>query len=276
MMGNEDEKTKPSEEEKNSAAEEESKKSSLWSYRLVVIMLAILAGLVVIIVLMPLSVLLLYLKDSQDLSAVSEKFTEYSKWALSVLLGAFGAWIGAGAAYFFGKENLRESSRSTEKALSIQQGAFRRSAPIERIKDMTLTAVNSNFIFHPEDTKAVVKNRLANFKGYWFVPVVDEITGKLEEIIHAQVFWDTDFGEKLKLTEVIALMDTDAMDKKKGTKKLHGESFYVEVSPNDKVGEVYNLLREKDAEVVIVVDEKGKPSHCLTKTELRTFLKVND
>jgi hypothetical protein len=36
------------------------------------------------------------------------------------------------------------------------------------------------------------------------------------------------------------------------------------------------LICQKDAEVVIVVDEKGKASHCLSKTDLRTFLKVTD
>jgi hypothetical protein len=32
---------------------------------------------------------------------------------LAIILGAFGAWIGAGAAYFFGRENLRTATEST-------------------------------------------------------------------------------------------------------------------------------------------------------------------
>jgi hypothetical protein len=51
-------------------------------------------------------------------------FIEYYKWALTTLMGAFGAWIGAGAAYFFGRENLKESSESTERAMKIQQDSF--------------------------------------------------------------------------------------------------------------------------------------------------------
>ena len=31
----------------------------------------------------------------------------YRKDVLSIIITAFGAWVGAGAAYFFGRENLR-------------------------------------------------------------------------------------------------------------------------------------------------------------------------
>ena len=171
-----EENKKLTEENKKLAAENTSEKgkSSKLSYNLVVIMLVILGVLVFFLLIMPLW--------------GPAELMDYYKWTLSVLLGAFGAWIGAGAAYFFGKENLQESSRSTENAMKIQQEFFRRPPLIERIKDMTLTAMNSNFFFDFGDTKDAVRQKLANFKGYWFVPVVAKDTGILQDIIHAQVF----------------------------------------------------------------------------------------
>lgn len=260
-MGAEEPIRELAEEKKSLAAGNETKKDkcSPRSYRLVVIMLSILGGLVICLLILP------FLKES-------DKLYEYNKWALSVLLGAFGAWIGAGAAYFFGKENLQESSRSTESALRIQQESLQRPPLIDRIKDMALTAMNQNFFFDYEKTKKEVKDQLVKFKGYWFVPVVAEDTGILQDIIHAQIFWDTGYAkDDMTIRQIVSQMDED---KDKSYAKLHGEPFYVKVSLSDKISDVYNLINQKDAEVAIVVDEKGKPSHCLSKTDLRTLMKA--
>ena len=228
------------------------------AFSLVVIMLGTLFVLVLCLVIP------LYFETDTDI-------LDYYKWTLSVLLGAFGAWIGAGAAYFFGRENLRESSASTERAMRIQQQSFRRPSGIERIKDMTLTAMNSNFIFNSESKKSDVKTKLDECEGFWFVPVVDKSTGVLDDIIHAQVFWDSAFMKpETPIKDIVSEMDKSAL------KKLHGDLFYVKVAPDDKISDVYDLIRTKGAEVAIVVDQKGKASHCLTKTELRTFLNVAD
>jgi hypothetical protein len=236
-----------------------------WSYRLVIFMLAILGVLVLLLLIIP-------------VVSTNKELVDYYKYSLGVLVGAFGAWIGAGAAYFFGKENLQESSKSTENALRIQQEYFRRSGQFEQIKDMPLTAMNPQFFFHYEDQKETVREKLAKFKGYWFVPVVEKNVGTLQDIIHAQVFWDRDFAKdaqnlKVKgsptLKEMVLLMDQDI-----AYKNFHGELFFVKVSLNDKICDVYNLMNKKDAEVVVVVDEKGKPSHCLSKSDLRTLLNV--
>jgi hypothetical protein len=248
-------------EKKESAAEKASKKrdSSSLAFSLVVIMLGILSFLIVLLLVFP----------SKDPALL-----DYYKWTFTTLVGTFGAWIGAGAAYFFGRENLKESSASTERAMQIQQESFRRPSGIEQIKDMALTAMNPNFFFDVENNKKDVKEKLAKFKGYWFVPVGEVNTGILQDIIHAQIFWsDKPFEDGDKLKDIISQMDAHTH---KPLSKLHGDSFYAKVSPNDKISDVYKLMSQKEAEVVIVVDEKGKASHCLSKTDLRTFLKETD
>jgi hypothetical protein len=230
------------------------------SYHLVVIMLVVLGVLAFFVMFLP--IVLPKPNDPKDL-------LEYYKWTLSVLLGAFGAWIGAGAAYFFGKENLLESSSSTERAMEIQQRSFRRAPIIERVKDMTLTGMNPNFFFDFSSKKDDVAKKLTQFKGYWFVPVGDKDTGILQDIIHAQVFWVSTFKPDSTLKEIVTEMDKD--DK---LKKLHGDAFYAKVSSNDKISDVYNLMLQKDAEVAIVVDQAGKPLQCVSKTDLRNVLTV--
>jgi len=60
-------------------------------------------------------------------------------------LGAFGAWIGAGAAYFFGRENMELSNKSTQDALETQQKMSKMNAVI---KDINLTPLNTSTSGH--------------------------------------------------------------------------------------------------------------------------------
>ena len=263
-MNDNDTKNPPSPKACDSAAAEASKLTSKWSYHLVVIMLLILAGLAMLTILLPYLVVPSHPGDAKELA-------DYSKWALSVLLGAFGAWIGAGAAYFFGKENLKESSRSTESALRIQQDSLRRSRLAEQVKDMDLTAMNSNFIFDAKSTKKAVVDGIKDLLGYWFVPIVDDTKGTLKDVIHARAFWGADLKDDATVGTITA-----KLDEKDETRKLHGAGFYVEVSLDDKISDVYDLLTKKGAEVAIVVDGSKKPTHCVTKMDLRAFLKMTD
>jgi hypothetical protein len=271
LMNNKNAKEPPSPKTCDSAADEASKLTSKWSYHLVVIMLLILAGLALLTISLPYLVLYFHPSDTKDLAAFSKELADYSKWALSVLLGAFGAWIGAGAAYFFGKENLKESSRSTESALRIQRDALVGSRLGEQVKDMDLTAINSNFIFDTKSQKNTVVDGLKDLLGYWFVPIVDATTGALKDVIHARVFWGPASTDNPTIEAITA-----ELDKKDETRKLHGAGFYIEISLDDKIGDVYNLMTKKRAEVAIVVDASKKPTHCVSKMDLRAFLKMTD
>jgi hypothetical protein len=231
------------------------------SYYLVVIMLGVLGVLALLLIVTP----MWFPKDQY------KDYLEYYKWAFSVLMGAFGAWIGAGAAYFFGKENLLESSTSTERAMQIQMKSFRRPPAFEQIKDMNLTSMNPSFLFDSQTEKHVVTENLTkSFKGYWFVPVRDKDTGVLKDIIHAKVFWDPGF---MKPDTKLEALVTE-MDKHADLKKLHGDSFFVTVAQDDKIADVYNLMLQRDAEVAIVVDQASRPLQCLSKSDLRNVIAV--
>ncbi len=74
---------------------------------------------------------------------------------------------------------------------------------------MTLTAMNPNFFFDFEKKKSDVMAKLIDFKGYWFVPVGEIDTGILQDIIHAQVFWNPAFADDLTLKRIVSEMDKD-------------------------------------------------------------------
>ncbi len=226
------------------------------AFWLVVIMLGILLILVI--------ALLIFTGGNSTNSGI----IEYSKWALSTLLGAFGAWIGAGAAYFFGKENLAESSASTEEALRIQLQSLRGVTKPEQISDLTLTAMNSDFMFNPASTKSDVITKLPQHIGYWWVPVLDQGgKGILEDIIHAQVFWNTTFQDNDPISKIISDIDTDPK-LKTICGVLHGASFFQKVALDDPIADVIAKMNKSGAAIGVVVDEKGKPTYCFTKQDL--------
>jgi predicted transcriptional regulator len=192
-------------------------------------------------------------------------FIDYSKWLFSGLIGTFGAWIGAGAAYFFGKENLAESSRSTENALKIQHEALRNTPKRDCIKDLALTTMNKDFMFQQDATTEEVAASLSDHPDYWWVPVMDnEGKGILEDLVHARVFWNDTFkGKKIaEIMEALSLDDTLG--------KLHGQAFFLKVALDDKIADVASKMDKSGAVIGIVVDQKGKPSYCFTKQNLLT------
>ena len=226
--------------------------SSTLAFSLVVIMLGTLTLLLL--------VLLIFTRSNSG----DPNMVEYSKWALTTLLGTFGAWIGAGAAYFFGRENLNESSRSTAEALKIQQKTLRGVQKPERIRELVLTTMDREFMFKLTATKGEVTAKLAQpqYRGYWWVPVLDE-GGTLVDSFHARVFWDTAFNDNDPISTIVSNIDTNA-----NLKALHGTSFFVRVALDDEIADVIGNMKKSGAAVGIIVDEKGKPTYCFTKQDL--------
>jgi len=229
--------------------------SSRGQFLLVVIMLLTLFVLVLTLILVPVLV-----KEGQQ-----EAIVDYCKWTLAVLLGAFGAWIGAGAAYFFGKENLAESSRSTAEALRIQLQALRPQA--HRIKDLPLSTLDEEFVFAVDSTKTQVLTKLEARHGFWWVPVLDA-QGKIYDVVHARVFWDPKVDAGWAISDIIEHLDTDkALE---ALKPLHGASFFTTVMLEDEVNDAASLMERTKAVVGIVKDDSGKARFCFSRQDMDT------
>jgi hypothetical protein len=203
---------------------------------------------------------------------------EFGKWTVSVLVGAFGAWIGAGAAYFFGKENLAESSRSTVAALEIQQQTLQGTNKRDLMKDLTLATMNSSFNFTSDTTKENVIRELKDYPDYWWIPIFDkEKKGALEDILHVRIIWDDQFESKetvggilQKLNEQERLKPDETEEDTSNYDKLHGQAFFITVRLDDKIADTVRRMEKSGAVIGIVTDEKGKPTYCFTKHNLMT------
>jgi hypothetical protein len=221
----------------------------------------------VVIMLATLLVIIIVLFRYTDINSTDKNFIEYSKWTMSLLISAFGAWIGAGAAYFFGKENLAESSASTEEALRIQSDALQGAAKPGKVSELSLTIINQEFIFKPDDSRKSVTDKLATYRGYWWVPIVNQLgNGTLTDIIHARVFWDNAFNDADKISKIITDIDTV---QSAHYSSLHGKSFYAKVSIDDKITDIISDMDKTGAVVAIVVDEKDRPTFCISKQDLQ-------
>lgn len=240
-----------------------------WAFMLVLLMLVILFALIFSLVRI-IGTSVIALSQPSDSNVTPKDLIEFGKWTVTALIGAFGAWIGAGAAYFFGRENLAESSRSTEAALNIQRDMLHSATKRDRIKDLALTTMNSTFNFTPKTIVDEVVKELGNHADYWWIPVLDqEGNGTLYEVIHARVFWDDQVKAKT-IAELIELLNQKAQEKSdKDYGKLHGASFFITVTLDESIAAAASKMKKSGAVVGVVVDEKGRPTHCFTKQNLQ-------
>jgi CBS domain len=134
-----------------------------------------------------------------------------------------------------------------------------------------LTAMNKDFMFNADTKKEDVLKGLEDHADYWWVPILDKDgKGTLEDIVHARVLWNVAFGNDAPLSKIIS--ETDA-DTKSDLKKLHGASFFMTVSLDEKISAVLDKMVKTGAVVGVVVDEKNKPTYCFTKQDLQTTRK---
>jgi hypothetical protein len=246
-------------EEKNSGEKKESK--TPFEYWLVIWMLVSLTLLLLALILLP------------AFFTTSKRFIEYSKWILPALLGAYGAWIGAGAAYFFGKENLKLSSKSTQDALESQQKMSKKLAENALIEDIKPTPLNPHFKFTMISSVKEVITELDKNVDYWFVPVLEE--EKMKDVIHTEALWRylkfNPKGEVDPLSEVIKYIDEKNKTK---ASKLHG--FFAKFKMDNQVGNVLKSMTRRDVSVGVVCDEQDKATHCFSRKDLRSFLLGGD
>ena len=102
---------------------------------------------------------------------------------LAIVLGAFGAWIGAGAAYFFGRENLREAKGSMLR--------MRGSSPQERLTQTPIGALRPKPIprtFKVDDTLKSALDWFQEDPERFFIVVLNS-QDKLQNVVHEEAIY---------------------------------------------------------------------------------------
>jgi len=203
-----------------------------------------------------------------DASVTAKDLLDYRQSILVAIITVFSAWVGAGAAYFFGRENFRDA---TEKMLQM------RETPRERLRKTTVKEIPPRAIDWQEgigkDVKSVY-DRLKKDTERWFIPIINEDktlnTVLLEEAVYRYIVdkkYDVTKEDKSQTIGCILKYLDETEELKERTKDIH-----VVLNLNNNLGYANDLMSDKGVKLGIVTDEKGKPTHYITTDDLRRAL----
>lgn len=246
-------------------------------FLLVIIMLIVLSILVAAVLLVP---PLVWVKLGTGADGATGTLTvnlakdllDYKKTILSIILTAFGAWVGAGAAYYFGRENLRVASQSMLAMRGISPKERLRQTPIREVPPKALDWSPGG-----SDLLETILEKLKKEEERWFIPI-SKADGALDTVLHEEAVWrfieqESQTGatyadiQKKQLSDVVTYVNTLPP---KVIKRLMG--IYVAVSPDKNAGEAYEMMNTKGVFIAIVVDEKGKPIQYFDTGDIRRLL----
>jgi hypothetical protein len=206
----------------------------------------------------------------QDATAIMD----YRSNLLGVLLTAFGAWIGAGAAYFFGRENVREAYEGIK--------ALQQPSPLERLSKVLVSEIQPRPIVWSMKRNSKINDVLSALKEkpeYWFIPVLTD-DGKIDTVIEEEAVWryvEEETG-KAKDTDKISdvrkkIGDTTLEDLLKyveGNKSLASfKDQYVLLGPDQNVYDAYQQMEQKGVKLAIVTGSEGTAKYFITTGDLR-------
>ncbi len=80
--------------------------------------------------------------DGPGMNTTAALVLDYRKNLLAVLVTTFGAWVGAGAAFYFGRENLKDATKSLLEAQGVT-GKERLAAKRSRTSPLTRSTSRS-------------------------------------------------------------------------------------------------------------------------------------
>lgn len=257
----------------------DSKQRFALEFWLVVIMLGVLSLLVLAVLFRP-----IYATGSDGVPL--KDALQYRTNILSVIITAFGAWVGAGAAYFFGRENLRVAADSLL--------AMRDLSPRERLRRTSIKQIPPTPLDWTVKKTTLVKevrDKLLGDPGRWFIPIVRD-DGSLETVINEEAVWrfllanpdqpsnpptppaeppaQPPAGPPSKpapdktVEEILAFLDAH--------KELgRFRQIHISVAIGTTVGAANDLMDSRHV-FLAIVETDGKPTHFFTTSEVRTLL----
>lgn len=189
----------------------------------------------------------------------------WRKDVLAIIITAFGAWVGAGAAYFFGRENLRVAADSM---LAMRDLSGKERLRRTSIKQIPPTPID--WTVKRTDTVAAVEAELMNKPERWFVPVVKD-DGTLDTVINQEAIWRfliTSTSPPASATATVADLIT-FIEASAALKRFIDIQAVVSMETN--VGTANDLMDSRHVFLAIVTSD-GKPTHFFTTAEVRQLL----
>jgi hypothetical protein len=204
-----------------------------------------------------------------DTSMTAKDLLDYRQSILATIVTAFGAWVGAGAAYFFGRENLREATQTILQMREPSPSERLRQTPIREIPPRPV-----DWLVKIGRPVGEVMDRLKKEPGRWFIPIIHEdetlVTVLEEEAVFRYVMDIYEQGKDITANKTM----TDVLNYLEGQKELQKRTkdIFVEVKLNKSAGFADDLMKDKGVKLGIITNENGKPTHFITTDDLRRVL----
>jgi len=206
-----------------------------------------------------------------DLSNYQEKALAHRKDILSLIVTAFGAWVGAGAAYFFGRENLRVAANGL---LAMRDLSGRERLSRTSIKQIPPTPID--WTVDRDTPLSDVRKKLEQEPARWFIPVVKKPDGTLETVFNVEALWRyllrSSTGSPPSAPPAAAGTVSDLLQYIQSKPELSRfNQIHVTVPMDTTVGAATDLMDSRKVFLAIVTAD-GKPTHYFTTSEVRKLL----
>lgn len=197
---------------------------------------------------------------------------EFRRNILTVIITAFGAWVGAGAAYFFGQENLKVAS---ESLLDMREQTPKEI--LEQVKILDILPKPLTWIVKSDDQIESVMDKLRKEPKLWFIPI--QMEDDKYTIIHEEAIWrfldctqvknkELKYAE-IKKKSIKAVLDY--IDSNEDLKFL--KDIYVSTSLEKSAAETYNqMLAQNKTLAIIIALESDLPTHYITSSDIKDSL----
>jgi hypothetical protein len=239
---------------------------------LVVIMLGILTLLILFVLRVPINLNGSIKPPNQAAAQVDAKaILDFRRTILTIILTAFGAWVGAGAAYYFGRENLRESASSLLKMRDLSGRELLRQTPISQIPPRKI-----EWTVKTSEELGKVMAKLKDDPDLWFLVVVRG-DDTLETVIHEEAIWrfvEAEVSDGRTYADIGQKQIADVLTFIKKDKKLVDRvgKIYVPVTPENTTELASVRMENKKVSLAVICDENGKPTQYITTGDLRLLL----
>lgn len=240
-------------------------------FALVTVMLGSLIILIFLVLGIPTDWLIPINSTNSTLSTT--EVLEFRRTILTVIITAFGAWVGAGAAYFFGRENLRVASQSL---LDMREPSAKEIMNQLTIKDLLPKPLT--WIVKSVDEIESVLDKLKKDPKLWFIPVKKK--DSTYTIIHEEAIWrfldneqinpsnqlSYDEIKKKPMEEVLAYIDAN-----KDLKFL--KDIHVSTSLEKSAADTYNQMIAEDKTLAIIIAlDSDLPTHYIVSSDIKDCL----
>ncbi|WFN36389.1 hypothetical protein L1994_09605 [Methanomicrobium antiquum] len=213
--------------------------------------------------------------------ATTDSILKFTETYIAAITTVFGVWIGAGTAYFFGKESMKIAK---EGMLEMKVMSPKEKLLNAKIRDLNPDKIEKVWCLN--DSVDKIYTQMNEFKDWWFFVIVTK-EGKLIDVYEEEAFWRYRIERTEKKSEGVSESKKEPEDEEKETvanvkkyleedknaavkKKTTG--IYRKVRPDNSLAYVYELMNSENLRLAVVVDDDNIPTHYITGSKIRQWM----